>query len=67
MNLDIYSSHFGPNYTLQRCTVEKYPKSHNISHCDTINCVISIYSMMYISFSRIKPLLSANISYYYHC
>ena len=65
MNLYIYSSHFGPNYTLQRSHVEKYQKFHDTSHCDTVNCIIYIYSMMYyyISFCRIIPLLSANINY----
>ena len=63
INLYIYLSHFGQT---SRCVAhaEKYQKCHSILHCETVICVIYIYSMMYyyISLCRVKPLLSTNIN-----
>ena len=66
MNLNMYVSHFEQNYTLQLRPCRKVSEMPKFLHCDTVNCVIYIYSVMYyynISFCRIKPLLSANITY----
>ena len=57
MNLYIYSSHYGQNYTLS-CTCRKLSEMlHKISHCDTVNYVIYVHSMIYyyITLCKIKP------------